>query len=96
MIKTREALLKDVDQICSVLIDFYNMQDIAEAEKAFLSEMEKEFHYIVATQNDKIIGLVTWVSHGLPKHGLFELDSCLLYTSPSPRDRSLSRMPSSA
>ena len=23
-------------------------------------------------------------------------DSCLLYTSPSPRDRSLSRMPSSA
>ena len=24
------------------------------------------------------------------------LDSCLLYTSPSPRDRSLSRMPSSA
>ena len=25
-----------------------------------------------------------------------ELESCLLYTSPSPRDRSLSRMPSSA
>ena len=24
------------------------------------------------------------------------LDACLLYTSPSPRDRSLSRMPSSA
>ena len=25
-----------------------------------------------------------------------KLDTCLLYTSPSPRDRSLSRMPSSA
>ena len=25
-----------------------------------------------------------------------EIESCLLYTSPSPRDRSLSRMPSSA
>ena len=25
-----------------------------------------------------------------------EVDTCLLYTSPSPRDRSLSRMPSSA
>ena len=25
-----------------------------------------------------------------------QLDSCLLYTSPSPRDRSVSRMPSSA
>ena len=79
MVKTREATLKDVDQICSVLVDFYNMKDIAEAETAFLSEMEKEFHYIVATQNDKIIGLVTWVPHGLPKHGLFELDRiCIL------------------
>ena len=28
----------------------------------------------------------------IPRH----IDSCLLYTSPSPRDRSLSRMPSSA
>ena len=73
MVKTREATLKDVDQICSVLVDFYNMKDIAEAETAFLSEMEKEFHYIVATQNDKIIGLVTWVPHGLPKHGLLDL-----------------------
>ena len=27
---------------------------------------------------------------------LFDNDSCLLYTSPSPRDRSVSRMPSSA
>ena len=31
------------------------------------------------------------------KHAIEELDSiCLLYTSPSPRDRSISRMPSSA
>ena len=27
---------------------------------------------------------------------LENVDNCLLYTSPSPRDRSLSRMPSSA
>ena len=29
-------------------------------------------------------------------HGDIMLNGCLLYTSPSPRDRSLSRMPSSA
>ena len=29
-------------------------------------------------------------------NSLVQVDSCLLYTSPSPRDRSLSRMPSSA
>ena len=28
--------------------------------------------------------------------GVYAVKSCLLYTSPSPRDRSLSRMPSSA
>ena len=30
------------------------------------------------------------------KHALLYFDSCLLYTSPSPRDRQKSRMPSSA
>ena len=31
-----------------------------------------------------------------PQDGFLLLDPCLLYTSPSPRDRSVSRMPSSA
>ena len=78
----RKATIKDADQISSVLIDFYNMKDVNEASKAFISEMEKDFHYIVALQDDVIIGLVTWLSHGLPKHGLFELDRiCLLSKS---------------
>ena len=75
----RKATIKDADQISSVLIDFYNMKDANEASEAFISEMEKDFHYIVALQDDVIIGLVTWLSHGLPRHGLFELDRiCLL------------------
>ena len=32
----------------------------------------------------------------LPREIKYDIISCLLYTSPSPRDRSLSRMPSSA
>ena len=75
----RSATQKDVDQISSVLFDFYNMKDANEASEAFISEIEKDFHYIVAVQNDFIIGLVTWLPHGLPKHGLFELDRiCIL------------------
>ena len=82
IINYRKATLKDANQICSVLMDFYNMKDANEASEAFISEMEKDFHYIVATQDDVIIGLVTWLSHGLPKHGLFELDRiCLLSES---------------
>ena len=79
IIHFRKATLKDIDQISSVLIDFYNMKNANEASETFISEMEKGFHYIVAVQNDVIIGLVTWLPHGLPKHGLFELDRiCLL------------------
>ena len=32
----------------------------------------------------------------VPRVGLFHVKGCLLYTSPSPRDRLVSRMPSSA
>ena len=79
IINYRRATLKDADQISSVLIYFYNMKDANVASEAFISEMEKDFHYIVALQDDVIIGLVTWLPHGLPKHGLFELDRiCLL------------------
>ena len=34
--------------------------------------------------------------NGSPTDGFIEYASCLLYTSPSPRDRQKSRMPSSA
>ena len=33
---------------------------------------------------------------GTDDHGMFQGPACLLYTSPSPRDRQKSRMPSSA
>ena len=36
----------------------------------------------------------TWCKTGRHRSG--QVDSCLLYTSPSPRDRTRSRMPSSA
>ena len=78
----KEATHDDKSQIVEVLLDFYNMSDLDEAINAFLSELEKDFHYIVAVENGKIIGLVTWFMHGLPKHGLFELDRiCILSSS---------------
>ena len=41
--------------------------------------LQKYLYQKFEYQDDVIIGLVTWLSHGLPKHGLFELDRiCLL------------------
>ena len=82
IINYRKATQKDANQISSVLMDFYNMENAEEASYAFTSEMEKDFNYIVAEEEGVIIGLVTWLHHGLPKHGLFELDRiCLLSES---------------
>ena len=40
--------------------------------------------------------LDTLVWSDIPNNRMLKLSNCLLYTSPSPRDRSISRMPSSA
>ena len=47
------------------------------------------------------LGITIWVGRTLNRNGRIFLlenyaDNCLLYTSPSPRDRTRSRMPSSA
>ena len=76
---TRKAQLDDVSKVANLLIDFYNIGDLKEAEDIFLSEMGKGHRYLVACQKSKVVGLVTWLPHGLPKHGLFELDRiCIL------------------
>ena len=41
-----------------------------------------------------LVGFIVWA--GVQKENHAQSLNCLLYTSPSPRDRSLSRMPSSA
>ena len=53
---------------------------------------------VVINKESSIVTAKTWwyskvVSHGFPKGKAM---ACLLYTSPSPRDRQKSRMPSSA
>ena len=76
----RKAQNIDAKEIALVLLDFYNMENYEEAVQTFQTENDKDYHYIVAIENEKIIGLVTWVMHGLPKHGLFELDRICLLT----------------
>ncbi len=70
----REATERDAEGIAEVLKASYNMSSTEEAVQAFLTEIKKEYRYIVAVDNGVIIGFTSWQIHGLPKHGLFELD----------------------
>ena len=55
--------------------------------------IEIQFSYSFRRQNGQVVKAMDWKSIGLFKRGF---ETCLLYTSPSPRDLSTSRMPSSA
>ncbi|MBW2976874.1 GNAT family N-acetyltransferase [Candidatus Woesearchaeota archaeon] len=85
--KTRKAKAKDAKGIANVLVASYNIKGIKEGISVFRSETKKSHNYIIAEDaqklkisgtnsagNKKIIGIVTWLMHGLPKHQLCELD----------------------
>ena len=46
--------------------------------------------------NYEVHGEVVLITLDRPKANAIDVKTCLLYTSPSPRDRTRSRMPSSA
>ena len=72
--KYRKATLKDAKGIAKVLKESYNIKDLKEGLEVFKFERERHHNYIIAINKGKIVGLVTWVIHGLPKHQLAELD----------------------
>ena len=72
--KLRKSKTIDAKGIADVLVQSYNIKDLKEGINVFKSEIKKNHQYIVAEKNKKIIGIVTWIVHGLPKHQLCELD----------------------
>lgn len=70
----RKASPKDAKGIANVLVKSYNIKDLKEGIETFKNETKKQHHYIVAEEDGKIVGIVTWLIHGLPKHQLCELD----------------------
>ena len=70
----RKATSKDAEQIAVVLKECYNIDSIKEGTEVFKKETSKRYNYIVAVEDEKVIGIVTWQMHGLPKHQLCELD----------------------
>ena len=78
------------------------MNDIAKAagvsRQAIYLHFKSQADLMIATVQfgDQLQGAATLVEPWRKAVGVDKLDTCLLYTSPSPRDLSTSRMPSSA
>jgi ribosomal protein S18 acetylase RimI-like enzyme len=72
--KLRKAKKQDAEQVGRILKESYNISTVEEGKEAFLEEIANNTRYIVAEEDNSIVGLVTWFTHGLPKHGLVELD----------------------
>jgi ribosomal protein S18 acetylase RimI-like enzyme len=70
----RKAVLKDKKGVGNVLAQSYNIKNIDEGANFFRDELVRKHNFIVAIENEKIIGTASWVMHGLFKHGLAELD----------------------
>jgi len=72
--KIRRAKPSDAKGIANVLVNSYNVKNLNEGIDVFKSESAKQQVYVVAEDKGKIIGIATWIMHGLPKHQLAELD----------------------
>ena len=80
------------DEIDALL---HGVDDVEETEDAIESEADDAVGFDFSSQDRIVRGrmpTLELINERFARH----LRICLLYTSPSPRDRSLSRMPSSA
>ena len=64
----------DTEQAARVLLAAYNMADITEARAAYRREIEVGHRYLVAEAAGEVVGISSWYLHGVPHHGLAELD----------------------
>ena len=84
------TLLASVDQDC-LNSSFYIKNISVDITKESINEARSQ-----AEQKAKLIGFKRLANRLVIKNLGFNFNTCLLYTSPSPRDLSTSRMPSSA
>lgn len=70
----RLADIKDSEGISQVFMATLNMPTKDEALAAFESELASGHQFLVAEEDGQIIGLLSVILHGRPRHGLAELD----------------------
>jgi len=88
--RIRNATISDKEEIAKLLFELLNVKDIEEAKQTFLRELKLGHRYIVLKKDNSVIGLVSWILHGRPKHGLAELYH--IVTTKEQRGKGIGRM----
>ena len=96
-----EAGSKDSDPRLHVPIGFAFGMTQSKYSWSFDTVPQKEFEKVTVTESEAVVVDSAGGTHKMPSESQqhrkgFQPRGCLLYTSPSPRDLSTSRMPSSA
>jgi len=74
MVEIREACKSDAYHVAAVLMTAYSISTLDEGAEAFLTELSKKHGFLIAVADERVVGLTSFKTHGLPKHGLSELD----------------------
>ena len=97
--ETRSALKKEEAALAQLQARRDSMQQQLSGERAALSQLVRAAYMTGANAPLKVLlsqDTVAEANRALVYHRYVQADVCLLYTSPSPRDKRQSRMPSSA
>ena len=70
MASFRKARIGDAEGIAKVLMENYRIDSEEEAISTFKKEFAKGHNFLVAIDKDKIVGIASWMRHGMLKHQL--------------------------
>jgi len=77
----RKANPGDTNKIAKLLVKCFNITSVKEGKETFHRERRKD-NFIVAEENGKLIGLISWDMHGLPKHQLVRIERIGVLANP--------------
>ena len=93
------SLIMAMGSVSRFLVDRPSFQKGSVIERIRVLDDSRVLNWIFimwATELGSVLGIFFTASQSFYEFSLYPTYSCLLYTSPSPRDATLSRMPSSA
>lgn len=70
----RRGVPKDAEEVAPIFLATYNINTQKEAKQAYVRELKEGRTFFIAYHKNCAIGFISWYMHGMPHHGLAELE----------------------